>query len=349
MDNTILIIDDTEENIDILVDLLYKEYNLLVALDGYKGLELAKNNKPDLILLDVMMPGINGYEVCKQIKSLEETKNIPVMFLTALSDDKNEANGISIGAIDFIKKPFNPSIVISRIKNYMMIKQYQNKLEDMVIERTRKVEKTKDVIIKAMGVLAEFRDPETGAHIQRTQFYVLALANHLKKHPQFKSYLTDDVIEALFKSAPLHDVGKIAVPDDILQKPGKLSAEEFEVMKKHARQGKLAIESLEDDLPGELFIKYAIEIAFTHHEKWNGTGYPRGIKGEAIPISGRIMALADVYDALISKRVYKPAFTHEAARKIIIEGRGKQFDPILVEAFLELENEFITIAEQYID
>lgn len=349
MNNTVLIVDDTEENIDILVDMLHTDYNLLVALDGLRAFELVEHNNPDLILLDVMMPGLDGYEVCRRLKKREDTKHIPIIFLTALADDKDEINGIELGAVDYIRKPFNPLIVKSRIKNNIMVKDYQNKLEMMVKERTLKVEKTKDVIIKAMGRLAEFRDPETGAHILRTQHYVLILSNYLKDKEGYSDFLKENVIEAMFKSAPLHDIGKIAITDSILQKPGPLTAEEFEMMKEHALQGKLAIDTLKEDLPEELFVNCASEIAYNHHEKWDGSGYPRGLKGNDIPICGRIMALADVYDALISERVYKPAFSHEKAKAIIIDGKGTHFDPVIIEAFLALEEDFKFIASQYKD
>lgn len=349
MNSTILIVDDTEENIDILVDMLHSNYNLLVALDGMRAIELVHHNHPDLILLDVMMPGVDGYEVCRRLKQSESTQNIPIIFLTALAEEKDEIKGIELGAVDFIRKPFNPMIVKSRIRNNILAKTYQNKLEHMVKERTLKVEKTKDVIIKAMGRLAEFRDPETGAHILRTQRYVLILAHYLKDKPGYSEFLTDEIIEAMFKSAPLHDVGKIAISDTILQKPGPLTPEEFEVMKGHALQGKLAIDTLREDLPEALFVSCASEIAYNHHEKWDGSGYPRGLVGEDIPICGRIMALADVYDALISARVYKPAFSHEKARQIILAGNGTHFDPVVIEAFLALEEDFKTIASQYKD
>ncbi|MCH4886847.1 response regulator [Acidaminobacter sp. JC074] len=349
MRQTILIVDDTEENIDILVDVLSDEYKLMVALEGNRALDLVKHNQPDLILLDVMMPGLDGYEVCKRLKESSLSKRIPVVFLTALSDDHDEKYGIDLGAVDYVKKPFNPMIVKSRVQNIMQAKKYQDRLEELVLERTIKIEITKDVIIKAMGRLAEFRDPETGAHIQRTQHYLLSLAEYLSKDPFYADELSQPVIEALFKSAPLHDIGKIAIPDSILRKPGPLSIEEFNVMKEHALHGKNAIAALEEDLPGELFIKFAGEIAYTHHEKWDGSGYPRGLKGSNIPISGRIMALADVYDALTTERVYKPAFSHEHAKDIILKGRGVHFDPDVVDAFLALEEKFLEIKDQYID
>jgi len=349
MKNTILIVDDTEENIDILVDLLTYDYKLLVALDGNRAIELVEHNKPDLILLDVMMPGLDGYEVCRRLKENSQSRRIPIVFLTALSDDHDEMHGIELGAVDYIRKPFNPMIVKSRVQNIIQVKNYQDRLEELVVERTVKIEITKDVIIKAMGRLAEFRDPETGAHIQRTQHYVLILAEYLCEDPHYVNELSKPVIEALFKSAPLHDIGKIAIPDSILKKPSPLTIEEFDIMKKHAIHGKMAIATLEEDLPKELFIKFASEIAYTHHEKWDGSGYPRGLKGINIPVSGRIMALADVYDALTTERVYKPAFTHERAKSIILKGRGLHFDPKIVDAFIDLEDKFIEIKNQYRD
>lgn len=349
MTNTILIVDDTEENIDILVDLLCDDYELLVALNGKKALELAQKNKPDVILLDVMMPEMSGFEVCTILKSIPDTMHIPILFLTALSDAEDEVRGIEAGAVDFIRKPFNPVIVQSRIKNNITSKNYQDVLEELVKERTSKIEQTKEVIIKSMGVIAEYRDPETGGHIRRTQNYVRAIANHLKKNPKHAKYLTDDKIYSLYKSAPLHDLGKVSIPDHILLKPGKLTMEEFDIMKGHTTSGKEAIETIMYDLPDEQFLKHALEIAYCHHERWNGSGYPCGLKGEEIPLSARIMALADVYDALINKRVYKPAFTHEKAIEMIMEGRSTHFDPEIIDVLVEIQHQFTQISKDYSD
>lgn len=349
MKNTILIVDDTEENIDVLVELLKHQYSLLVALDGRRALELAEKFDPDLILLDIMMPEMDGYEVCRKLKVRDKTKHIPVIFLTAMSEVEDEALGIQLGAVDYIRKPFNPLIIQSRIKSNLLHKNYQNELERQVLERTEKIEKTKEVIIKSMGVIAEYRDPETGAHIKRTQNYVKIMADYLSRLEQYEDVLTEEYRYSLFKSAPLHDVGKVSIPDAILMKPGKLSSEEFEIMKEHTTKGKSAIEAIMVDLPNETFLIHAREIAFSHHEKWDGSGYPLGLKGMEIPLSGRIMAIADVYDALINKRVYKEAFSHEKAKQIILEGRGSHFDPEMVDAFIALEYEFNNIALKYKD
>jgi putative two-component system response regulator len=349
MRNTLLIVDDTEENIDILVDLLRDEYELLVALNGKRAIELARGHTPDLILLDVMMPEMNGFEVCNVLKDDRETSHIPILFITALSEVEDEAKGIQLGAVDYIRKPFNPLIIQSRIKSNLTHKNYQNSLEAMVAERTHKIEKTKEVIIKSMGVIAEYRDPETGAHIKRTQNYVRIMAKYLQKTAEYASYFTNDTIYSLYKSAPLHDVGKVSIPDAILLKAGKLTGDEFEVMKTHTIKGKQAIEAILADLPNETFLTHALEIAHTHHERWDGTGYPRGLKAYDIPISGRIMAIADVYDALITRRVYKPAYSHEQAKKIIQDGKGTHFDPLMVDAFLALEKSFQKIAKAYTD
>lgn len=349
MRNTILVVDDTEENIDVLVDLLSEDYKLLVALNGKRALELALANKPDLILLDIMMPEMNGYDVCKALKSDESTIHIPIVFITALRDDSNEELGISLGAVDYIVKPFNPALVKARVKNHLKLKSYQDNLEKLVMLRTAQIERTQLVIIKSMGVLAEYRDPETGEHIKRTQNYVKILANCLKNIDKFRSYFTEEIILSLFKSAPLHDVGKVGVQDSILLKPGKLTEDEFKEMKKHPEFGRNAIQAIQDELPNETFLKHAIEIAFTHHEKWDGSGYPRGLIGEEIPIAGRLMAIADVYDALVSKRVYKEAFSHKKAVGIIKEGRGAHFDPDMIDAFMKVEDIFEKTAKKYID
>jgi len=348
-DCSILIVDDAEANIDILVDALGETYDISVAMDGESALKAVETHIPDLILLDIMMPGIDGYEVCEQLKANEATRGILIIFLTALTDELDEARGLSLGAVDYITKPFNPDLVISRVRNQLELKRYRDDLELLVKERTRELQLTRDVAIESMGTLAEYRDPETGGHITRTQNYVQLLAEHLKDHPQFKDFLDGNTIEILCKSAPLHDIGKVGVRDSILLKPGKLTDEEFGEMKKHTTYGRDAIAVSERKLGKNSFLKYARIIAENHHEKWDGSGYPAGLKGEDIPIPGRIMALADVYDALISKRCYKPPFPHEKAIKIITEGRGSHFDPDMVDAFLEQENRFREVALEFAD
>jgi len=345
----VLIVDDTKANIDVLVDTLEDTYVLSIATDGRTALEVVKEDKPDLILLDIMMPEFDGYDVCRALKENDDAKDIPVIFLTAMNLDENEEMGLDLGAVDYITKPFNPKLVKARVKNHLQLKMNQDHLEVIVKQRTKQLELTQDVIISSMGMLAEYRDPETGGHIKRTQNYVKVLAKHLKSRQKYKYFLKGDAIELLYKSAPLHDVGKVGVPDSILLKPGSLTEDEFTEMRKHAIYGKEVLSAAQRELGGDSFLKYAEEIAYTHHEKWDGTGYPLGLSGDEIPVSGRLMAIADVYDALISRRVYKPPFTHEKAKIIIHEGRGSHFDPVMVEAFMELEDIFKQIALKFAD
>lgn len=350
----VLIVDDTPENIQVLMETLKGKYKIVAAINGQKALQMAAMDPiPDIILLDIMMPGLDGYQVCEKLKSNEKTRNIPVVFVTAMSQEDDEQKGLDLGAVDYITKPFRPGIVKSRVQNHLELKRHRDHLEELVRERTRELVITQDATINALGTLAEYRDPETGGHIKRTQNYVKALAVKLKGHPRFSSFLNDAVIEQLFKSAPLHDIGKVGVPDSILLKPGKLTDEEFEEMKKHAVYGSDTLFRVEMELGADVgsisFLSFAKEIAYTHQEKWDGSGYPQGLKGEEIPISGRLMALADVYDALISRRVYKPPFTHSKAVEIITEGKGRHFDPDIVDAFLDIHEEFRQVAIEYAD
>ena len=345
----ILIVDDTEANIDILVDTLGSDYEVSVAMDGQSALDDVKENIPDLILLDIMMPGMDGYEVCRQLKKDPETHHIPIVFLTAMTGDEDEAKGLNLGAIDYITKPFNQDLVKSRIKNHLELKLLQDDLEMQVRLRTKQLEQTQEATIITLATLAEYRDPETGGHIKRTQNYVQVLAKALQPHAKFKTYLTDQLIALLHKSAPLHDIGKVGVPDHILLKPGKLTDEEFVEMKKHTIYGRNSIAAAEKMLGDESFLRIAKEIAEFHQEKWDGSGYPHGLKGEDIPVSARLMAIADVYDALISKRVYKPPFTHTKAVKIILEGSGSHFDPIMTETFEKMTEQFREIALEFAD
>lgn len=347
---TILIVDDTPANIDVLAATLRDEYRVIVATRGERALQLAAGEEqPDLILLDIMMPEMDGYETCERLKADVRTRRIPVVFVTARTDAEDEARGLALGGVDYITKPFNPDLVKARVGNHVALKHYRDHLEELVEERTRELMLTRDVTIEAMGTLAEYRDPETGGHIKRTQGYVRLLAESLKDHPRFREYLDDETIELLYKSAPLHDIGKVAVADEILMKPGALSDEEFEQMKKHTILGRDAIIAAESRLGENSFLRIAREIAESHQEKWDGSGYPHGLAGDDIPIAGRLMALADVYDALISKRVYKPAFPHSKAVRLILEGRGTHFDPDVADAFEELQENFREIALTHVD
>ena len=356
MDCTILVVDDTETNIDIMVDALSNGYDLAVAMDGKTALEYVEENPPDLILLDVMMPEMDGYEVCRRLKSNDRFRDIPVIFVTAMGEVEDETHGLELGAIDYIIKPISPPIVKARVKNHLELKlakeellQQNEILEIKVQERTRELALTQDVTIYAMASLAETRDPETGGHIRRTQNYVRILSEHIRKSPKFSTQLDLVTVNLLHKSAPLHDAGKVGVPDAILLKPGKLTEVEFEEMKKHTTYGRDTLASAEEMLGTNSFLRLAKEIAYTHHEKWDGTGYPQGLKDDAIPLSGRLMAVADVYDALISKRLYKPPFPHPKAVSIMAEGSGAHFDPELIKAFLEIEDEFRRIALEFAD
>jgi putative two-component system response regulator len=355
---TILVVDDTPENLRLMSGVLKDDYKTKIANNGERGLELAAAlPPPDLILLDIMMPGIDGYEVCRRLKADPATAEIPVIFLTAKVEVEDEQKGFDVGCVDYITKPISPPIVLARVKTHLLLKSARDFLKDQnvfleaeVARRTREVQVVQDVTIMAMGSLAETRDNETGNHIRRTQNYVRALAEKLKEDPKFAPVLDDATIEMLYKSAPLHDIGKVGIPDRILLKPGKLTPEEFEIMKTHTTLGRDAILAAEGKLDSpSSFLRCAREIAYSHQEKWDGSGYPEGLVGPIIPFSARLMAVADVYDALISKRVYKPPFPHEKAVEIIREGRGKHFDPEIVDAFMQVTDKFRQIAAVFED
>lgn len=355
---TVLVVDDTPENLTLMSFLLKDRYKVKVANSGEKALRIALGSpRPDLILLDIMMPEMDGYAVCRHLQEQTATRDIPVIFLTAKASVEDEEFGLKLGAVDYITKPISPPVVLARVNTHLKLKasadflrSKSDYLEQEVAKRTREVMAIQDVTILAMASLAETRDNETGNHIRRTQHYVKALAEALKTHPRFASQLDDDTIALLFKSAPLHDIGKVGIPDHILLKPGRYEPAEFAIMKRHPALGLEAIEHAEQQLGTTVeFLKLAKEIAYGHHEKWDGSGYPQGLVGEAIPLSARLMALADVYDALISRRVYKEGMPHEQAAAIIAEGRGSHFDPDVVDAFLQIEQTFITIANRYRD
>ncbi|HOO63409.1 MAG TPA: response regulator [Synergistaceae bacterium] len=346
---SVLLVDDVEAEIDILVNALEDDYEVSVALDGISALEYVEEQLPDLILLDIIMPGMDGYEVCARLKENPRTLHIPIIFLTSKTEEQDEARGLDLGALDYITKPFNTMLVKARVRNHLLLKHHQDSLEEMVRERTRELQLTQDVTIEIMGTLAEYRDSETGGHVKRTKEYIKILAEHLRNHPGYAHFLNDTNIDLLYKSAPLHDIGKLGVPDSILLKPGKLTIREFEEMKKHCLYGLKTMQIAEEKLGSRSFLNLAGEIAYSHHEKWDGTGYPEGKQHEDIPLSGRLMAIADVYDALISKRGYKMPFSHEKAVEIIRAGKDRHFDPVIVDAFLELEEKFRRIALEFAD
>jgi putative two-component system response regulator len=353
---TILVVDDTPDNITLLCSLLGEDYRNKVATNGIKALKIARSEPyPDLILLDIMMPDMDGYEVCRQLKADKATRDIPVIFLTAKTQEGDETLGFKLGAVDYITKPIVPPILLARVQTHLalresrkLLERQNEKLEETVERRTRQLAAMQDAIIVAMASMAETRDNETGNHIRRTQRYIEELALYLRQNPRYEHLLTDKYIATLYKSAPLHDIGKVGVPDRILLKPGRLTQDEFEEMKKHTTYGRDAIIAAENTLDApESFLTTAKDIAYCHHEKWDGSGYPRGLAGEEIPLSARLMAVADVYDALISKRVYKEAMPQSEAVEIIKAGRGSHFDPEVVDAFLAIQDKFAQIAEEF--
>ena len=354
----ILIVDDTPNNLTLMNNLLREQYRTKLAISGKKALQITGSDElPDLILLDIMMPDMDGYEVCRRLKSDPKTRDIPVIFLTAKSEVADEQQGFAIGAVDYITKPVSPPLVEARIRTHLALKQSQDFLknqnawlEEKVQQRTSEISALQNATIMAMASLAETRDDETGNHIRRTQRYLKILVEKLRVNPKFSAYLTEDTIETLLKSAPLHDLGKVGIPDHILLKPGRLTPEEFEIMKTHTALGKKAIEAAEALLDSPCsFLQTAREIVYSHHEKWDGSGYPLGLAGGAIPLSARLMALADVYDALVSKRIYKAPVPHQDALSIILASSGTHFDPDIVEAFQNIHQEFYAVAERFSD
>ncbi len=353
---TILIVDDTPENLSVLGELLQPTYRVRAANSGRRALQIAHGKPPpDLILLDVMMPEMDGYEVLFALRSDPTTRHIPVIFVTAMDATEDEERGLNCGAVDYITKPIRPLIVLARVRTQLEVKRARDFLRDQnsfleaeVARRMGENQLIQQVSIHALARLAETRDPETGNHLRRTQEYVRTLANGLKNNPRFSAYLDDRTIDALAKSAPLHDIGKVGIPDYILLKPGKLTPEEWEIMKTHAELGSNAIAQAEKDAEKPVaFLAIAKEIAHYHHEKWDGSGYPAGLVGDAIPISARLMALADVFDALICQRVYKPPMPFEQAHKIIVEGSGLHFDPDVVATYIREVETFQSIAKAY--
>lgn len=370
----ILIVDDQPDNLLILEDLLGEYYSVHAACDGEAALTRLQDasHRPDLMLLDVVMPGMDGFEVCRRIKASSALCDIPVLLLTSLESAADEEYGLSLGADDFIHKPYSPPVVLARVNNHLklahasrLLRDRNGDLERLVVERTRQILQQSEQLIRskqeviasqgatitALCSLTAVRDHETGGHIRRTQHYVRVLAERLREHPRFRHELNDETIDMMFKSAPLHDVGKVAIPDAILLKQGKLTAQEWEIMRRHPTYGRDAIAQAEAELgdQGGSFLRYAREIAHCHHEKWDGSGYPQGLAGDAIPISARLMAAADVYDALMSRRVYKEAYSHEQAMQMILAERGRHFDPDVVDALRGLAETCRDIAQRYRD
>ncbi len=354
---TILIVDDSPANLSLLGGLLHEHYHVKAANHGAKALKMVHQANPSLILLDIMMPDINGYEVCRILKSSALTQHIPVIFLTSKTEAENEEMGMSLGAVDYITRPINPAILLSRVRAHFVDASHARTmrinneyLEYEVAKRARELAALQEATILALASLAEVRDVDTGNHLRRTQHYIRALATHLSGHPNFSEALSPRMIDMLFKCAPLHDIGKVGIPDRILLKPGRFEPHEYAIMKTHPTLGCDALEHAQKAASESIeFLEIAKQIVYSHHEKWDGSGYPQGLAGHAIPMPARLMALADVYDALISRRVYKPGMRHVQAVKIIVDGYATHFDPDVVEAFVHLGDEFQEIAERFAD
>ncbi|WP_136799743.1 MULTISPECIES: response regulator [Desulfosediminicola] len=337
----ILLVDDTPVNLKLLGQILDPEYEVFFAEDGETAIELAGTVRPDLILLDVIMPGLNGYDVCRHLKAQHDTANIPVLFVTSMGELEDERRGFEAGGVDYITKPISPSIVLARVQTHLALYNQSRLLEDMVEQRTKQLKQALETIknatletIHRLSMAAEYKDKNTGAHIQRMSHYSAALARQMG--------LTDGEVENIFHSAPMHDVGKIGIPDRILLKPGKLDADEWKIMKQHTTLGGKLLKSSTSK-----FFKTAEIIALTHHEKWEGSGYPKGLKGREIPLVGRIVAIADVFDALTVRRPYKDPFSLKKSYAIIQDKKGKHFDPDVVDAFFAIKDELISIKGKF--
>ncbi|MDJ0871492.1 MAG: two-component system response regulator [Gammaproteobacteria bacterium] len=332
---TVLVVDDVPENIDVLAGILRPEYKVKVSLNGEKALNLARTSPaPDLILLDIMMPGIDGYEVCRQLKADLTTRRIPVIFVTAKGEVRDEALGFAVGGVDYITKPVSPPIVQARVKTHLALYDQTRALSGLVRQRTDELNDTRLQVIRRLGRAAEFKDNETGLHVIRMSHYSRLLGLSVG--------MGHDEADVLFNAAPMHDIGKIGIPDRILQKPGKLDAEEWEIMKQHAEIGARIIGQHDS-----ILLETARIIALSHHEKWNGRGYPAGLEGEKIPLVGRIVAIADVFDALTSVRPYKRAWPVDEAIELLKKEAGEHFDPALIPKFLEILPEVIEIKDRY--
>jgi putative two-component system response regulator len=357
---TVLIVDDQPENLTILGDLLEAECHVRVANSGARALKIAASAPhPNLILLDVLMPDMDGYEVLRHLRANADTHDVPVIFVTAMDSAGDEERGLDLGAVDYITKPINPPIVLARVRTQLQLqralstlREQNADLEAEVRRRMRENQVVQDVSMRALASLAETRDNETGNHIRRTQGYVQILARALAAADGDTSLIRSDIIDLLVKAAPLHDIGKVGIPDHILNKPGPLDADEWALMKTHPAIGAHAIEQAiagEEDHAPLAFLHVAMDIAYSHHEKWDGSGYPDGLRGDTIPLAARLMALADVFDALISRRVYKLPFPHQEAARIIGEGHGTHFDPRLTDLFFANFDKICAVALRYSD
>lgn len=354
---TVLVIDDTPENLALLGNLLWDSYRVQLANSGAKGLKLAFETPPDLVLLDIMMPGMDGYEVLEKLKADPRTQPVPVIFLTALSAPEDEERGLLLGAVDYITKPISPSVTLARVATHLHLKVVADILRDKsafleaeVVRRTRDMRAVQEVTLVALASLAETRDGETSGNVLRTQNYVRSLCMALRDNPRYADQLDERAIDLIVLSAPLHDIGMVIVPQEVLRRAGPLTEEEFALVRQHTTLGARAIDLSQQRLAVDAeFLCRAREIVIAHHERWDGSGYPEGLRGEAIPLAARLMALADVYDALVTTRVYKASISHDDAVATIFASSGSLFDPEIVAAFEQRRDDFRAIAERYAD
>ncbi|MDR0555364.1 MAG: response regulator [Treponema sp.] len=343
----VLVVDDIDMNVMILEEILTDDYQILTANNGKQALNVLRNSPalPKIILLDVMMPEMSGRQMFEFLKADSSFKRIPVIFITAENDSESEL--LAAGAVDFISKPFKPEIVRLRVRNQIALKNYSDSLEQMVAEKTAEATKTLDNALQGLANVIEHRDLESGEHVRRTQLFVRTLTDYLiNSNSIYAEELQSLQPDIIMKSMALHDVGKIAIPDRILLKPGKLDPEEYAIMKTHTTRGKEIIGEL-GDVNSSLYLKHCEDICYGHHERWDGNGYPRRLKASEIPLPARLAALADVYDALVCARVYKAAMPYDEAVTIIMSGKGSQFDPIITDAVVHIQEQFKTISQRY--
>ena len=334
----IVIVDDDATNLKVAEKALGEKYKVILLKSGMMLLKYLENHAPDLILLDIKMPDMDGYETLSRLKADEKTSGIPVIFLTSKNDTASEVQGLKLGAVDFIIKPFENEIIMSRVQIHLKLHAYETRLEKLVDEKTAMIEHLQDTMSVSFAELVESRDGTTGGHVKNTTRYMKIFVNFMKEKGYYKDFLTDECVVELFRSAPLHDIGKIGITDDVLRKNSSLDPEEFEYMKSHSTIGGKTFDKIIKETGKTSFLETARNMALYHHEKWDGTGYPEHLKGEQIPLCARMLAIVDVYDALTSRRSYKEPFSHEKAMEIIIEGKGKAFDPQLIDIFLECED-----------
>ncbi len=339
----VLVVDDIELNRLILREILSEDYEVADMPGGVEAIDYLFHTEelPAAILLDIMMPDMDGFEVLSLIKSNELTEKIPVLFITAADADANESKGLHAGAVDYIPKPFNPDVVKARVDNNIRLYQYSTNLEHLVLQKTEELTITHERMLESMADIIECRSLESGEHIRRTRELMKILAVRMLNKPVFREQLLEGNCDAIIRASVLHDIGKVGIPDSILLKPGKLSEDEFEIMKTHTTIGSEVLHNISSALTGDaIYLKHCEDICKYHHERWDGHGYPEGKKGLDIPLSARILSIVDVYDALVAERCYKAAMPHEKAVDIIKEGAGTQFDPDIIEVFLEVENDF---------